>query len=305
MDEFVPHNVYERVFIVFIALLTFAVSTGFISRLTSLMTQLYILTKRDAHQLSLLRNYLRQNGISSKLASRIHRSVKFNLDATKAHVQERAVELLSLASSGLRAELDFERYTRIYNQHRFFRCYIEECPLVMRRICHEGSRINWMSDGETLFAGGENPERPKMYILIEGQLTYICLNGSTAAISKVEGERAWDRCFICEHAVWTTWVHMGLLKSAEYTTICELDVKKFQAVATRFHTADFDPRLYAANYLRLLNTRGEELSDLAMNLSVEEETLLRSVMIRPRSKMNSRATVRSIAPDFMNPLRVG
>eukprot|EP00928_Gymnodinium_smaydae_P018928 TRINITY_DN17212_c0_g1_i1.p1 TRINITY_DN17212_c0_g1~~TRINITY_DN17212_c0_g1_i1.p1 ORF type:complete len:308 (+),score=23.79 TRINITY_DN17212_c0_g1_i1:39-926(+) len=294
MDEFVPHNVYERVFIVFIALLTFAVSTGFISRLTSLMTQLYILTKRDAHQLSLLRNYLRQNGISSKLASRINRSVKFNLDASKARVQERAVELLALASSGLRAELDFERYTLIYSQHRFFRCYIEECPLVMRRICHEGSRINWMSDGETLFAGGENPERPKMYVLTEGKLTYIGLNGRIAVIAKVAGEIASDRCFICEHAVWTTWVHMGLLKSAEYTTICELEVKKLHAAATRFYTADFDPRSYATEYVRFLNSRGDELSDLAMKLTIDEETELTSA-IRPRPKMNNRAHVRSIA----------
>eukprot|EP00928_Gymnodinium_smaydae_P041513 TRINITY_DN28089_c0_g1_i1.p1 TRINITY_DN28089_c0_g1~~TRINITY_DN28089_c0_g1_i1.p1 ORF type:complete len:707 (-),score=46.53 TRINITY_DN28089_c0_g1_i1:308-2428(-) len=279
MDEFVPHNAYERSFVVWIAVLTFAVSTGIISRLTSLMTQLYILSRKEAQQFSLLRTYLRQNGISTKLASRINRSVKFNIDATRARIQERTVELLDLVSDGLRIELDFERYTRVYSLHRFFGCYTEECPLVMRRVCHQGSTIKWLTDGETIFTGGECLEQPKMYVLMDGKLTYIDLCGRTASLTQDGNEPSSERNFICEHAVWTAWIHSGLLKSAQYTTLCELDLQTFHAVATRFDSADFDPRRYASIYLQILNSRRDEVSDLAMMLTMEEEEELCAALI--------------------------
>merc|ERR1719359_452721 len=80
MDEVTPKSLGEHMYAVVVYLSAFWSGAVFVSILTSSMTQWYIIGSQQAQQLSVLRRYLQQNGISKKLALRVQRNAKHSLD---------------------------------------------------------------------------------------------------------------------------------------------------------------------------------------------------------------------------------
>eukprot|EP00931_Biecheleriopsis_adriatica_P032394 TRINITY_DN18904_c0_g1_i1.p1 TRINITY_DN18904_c0_g1~~TRINITY_DN18904_c0_g1_i1.p1 ORF type:complete len:762 (-),score=102.49 TRINITY_DN18904_c0_g1_i1:45-2282(-) len=279
MDEFVPHNLAERLFTVCVTILAFCVSAAVLSRLTSLSTQLYILSQQESEQFAMLRSFLKQNSISMGLSARINRSVRFKLKTRKTIVQVSQVELLDWMSKGLRVEMDFEIFSRVLCYHRFFDRYAEEYPGAMKTICNEAASVSWVSIGDVLFSQGERPSKPRLHVLQQGVLSYTHVQGNITRIDNEEGENFTDpRTFVCEPVLWTTWTHCGALTAETYSMMTEIDAGKFQDVASHFEVADFNVRKYARAYLELLNTR-PVISDLALSLTEEENDLLNESLI--------------------------
>merc|ERR1719272_462921 len=101
MDEFKPNNFRERLFAVLIFLFAFMMSAVCISGLTSSMTRLHILASHQSRQLSILRRYLIQNGISDKLAMRVQRNALHAISEQQRLMGEKHVELLQVISEPL------------------------------------------------------------------------------------------------------------------------------------------------------------------------------------------------------------
>merc|ERR1719265_931650 len=115
----------------------------------------------------------------------------------------------------------------------------------MRKVCHEAMSTLLIATGDVIFNAGEIAGKPKMYIVCSGLLEYIPYNGS---IMQVHSEM-----WLSEGAIWTKWMHRGVLKTVVEGRLCLLSASLFQDIVGCFDHAEFDPRRYAAFYIDHLN----------------------------------------------------
>jgi len=153
-------------------------------------------------------------------------------------------------------ELHFELYHQVMNLHPFFGRYTEECAHVMRKVCHLAVVLIQVGLGDDIFNVGEIPLEPKMYFINSGMLMYEYFE---AQMMVNQGQ------WIAEMTLWTSWMHRGTLSCTGNCRISVLDAAKFQDIVGRFeHPATFEPRLYAAHFVRELNETEGEITDLSI-----------------------------------------
>jgi len=252
-DEIVPQNTGERVYAIGVFLLAFVMASVFVGRLTSSMTQLHMLSRQDAEKFHMLKQYLQKNQISTILTVRVMHNAQHALAETQRFMEESRVELLSLISEPLRVELHFELYSPVLEVHPFFRCFIDACPQVMKRVCHQAMSQLLVSTGDVIFMLGEVPSPPRMFVICSGELSYYPVNG---AVTTVEAGQ-----WLSEATLWTSWTHQGMLKAASDCRLCLLNANKFQELAENFDY-DFDLRSYARAFVHSMNTGLIDASDL-------------------------------------------
>jgi len=247
MDEIVPVGVTERIYAVCISVLAWLAAAAFVSGLTSEMTRLHILASQQARQLSVLTRYLKQCRISDQLSIRVQRNAQHALHEQQRLMPENEVELLHLVSEALREELHFEMYSPVLEVHSFFAVYTNECPQVMRKVCHIAMSTLLISTGDVVFNAGEIPQFPKMYVVCSGTLEYIPLSGNVIEVFAAH--------WLSEAVLWTPWMHRGVLKATSEGRLCLLDAMRFQEIVGCFdHTPQqIDPKHYACNYVKHLN----------------------------------------------------
>mmetsp|Transcript_118053 Transcript_118053/g.220636 ORF Transcript_118053/g.220636 Transcript_118053/m.220636 type:complete len:914 (+) Transcript_118053:152-2893(+) len=260
MDEVTPKNTDERTYTIIVFLGGFVVASLFVSSLTSSMTQLDIIGSKQSQELSVLRRYLFQNGISAKLALRVQRNAQHAILEQQRLMPEESVTLLHNVSEPLRMELHFEMYSEPLKFHPWLSIYTFECPQVMRKVCHIGTAMSSVSFGDVIFNAGEIPAKPKMYFVTNGVLQYESMSGEETEVA--------EGTYIAEATLWTQWMHRGMLTASTDARLCVLDSKKFQEIAGSFHHSmvdpEMDPRAYAAEFVSALNEAkdDDELTDL-------------------------------------------
>mmetsp|Transcript_28758 Transcript_28758/g.52549 ORF Transcript_28758/g.52549 Transcript_28758/m.52549 type:complete len:315 (-) Transcript_28758:232-1176(-) len=230
----------------------------FVSSLTSSMTQLKQMSSHQAQQLSILRRYLRQHRISSRLGLRVQRSAVSALQERQRFMPEDAVQLLKLVSEPLYVEIHSQIYTPLLSVHPFFKAYIQHVPQVMRKVCHSATSFMMVSSGDVIFSAGESPPHPKMYFVVHGSLTYYPFDGVSSGFQELRGGH-----WVAEATLWTEWIHHGLLKAATECRLCVLDAKRFQNIVIQFEHSDFNPKSYATDFIHSLND-AEEVNDLPL-----------------------------------------
>jgi len=260
MDEVKPYNLPERVYAVLTLMAAFMVASMVVSALSSSITRLHILASRQSRQISSLRRYLSQNGISDRLQMRVMRNAQHVMHEQMRMMPESKVELLGLISLPLREELDFEMYHPALDVHPLFAAFSTQCPHVMRRICHEACSALLLSKGDIIFNCGEIPVHPAMYFVVNGSCEYLSVAGALKPVTA--------GTWVAEPCLWTQWVHCGLLRAQENTRLCALDANLFQYVANSFGVGIpgfIDPRTYGENFINNLNyiSKDNSLSDLS------------------------------------------
>lgn len=280
MDEIVPKTFGERMFAILIYLLAFVVAAIFVSGLTSSMTRLVIIGSHQSQQLATLRRYLWQQGISNTLCMRIQRNAAYALSERMKLIPEDKIDLFHFVSEPLKVELHFEIYSPVLSVHPFFFRYIEDCPAVMRKVCHAAVQTMQVSHNDVLFSPGEIPIHPKVYFIKTGLLQYVHLSG--------EEMRVVPKMWVCEAALWTNWIHRGQLTAITDCRLFALDCKKFQDISSSFEHHAFDPKKYAIEFVKDLNTCSQnEITDLPF----EEERMVNGHEMITNDKMHNSVVV--------------
>jgi len=240
-----------------------------VGSITTAMTRLQFIAAHSMEQMTLMNRYLAEHGISSRLAARVHRSVLHALSEQKRNTPESQVELMALLSEPLRIELHYEINGPVLQYHPFFRCYNKTNPAAVRQVCHQAMTFLTLARSDTVFSEGEVPSCPKMFFVLSGRLLYI-REGADAS-SLAQGQWA------AEPALWTKWVHQGVLKAVTDCSLLCLDREQFCHVAHTFRTQDFYPAEYAMEYVDCLNTLDKgSLTDIH-DRSVDIDEILRKV----------------------------
>jgi len=300
MEEVVPCNLSERVFSVLALLLGFLLTAVLVSSLTSEITRLQIASNQNSLQFSVLRRFLADHCVSTRLAVRIQRNARRTLKWQQRNMNEAGVELLRLVSEPLRRELHFEIYSPILAGHPFFSLYIEDFPHVMRKVCHRSASMHLVSAGDVVFSAGEMPNPPKMYFVTSGILEYFTTHGRRDTIHGSNGHAS-ESTWLAEAALWTRWTHRGGLKARSDTRLCEVDAQSFQHIVGEFDHVAWDPRLYATRFVGLINELGPCISDLPVPTTALEEvlgTLRRSPRMSSRLSLSSKKSLASLLPIY-------
>jgi len=262
MDEVKPYNLQERTYCVFVFIVAFMMAAVLTSSLTSSMTRLHMLSTRQSQQLSVLRRFLSDNGVSRVLSARVQRNANHAMMEQQRYQQESNVELLRVISEPLKMELHFEMYSPVLSKHPFFNTYASECPHVMRKVCHRSTSMSLVSSNDIIFNAGELPLNPKMCWVCNGTLSYFSMTEQEFLVK--EGD------WISEGVLWTPWMHRGSLRANADCRLCELDARSFQDIVGQFDHGEFDPKDYAAHFVRKLNDHQGEVTDLHVKFLEEE-----------------------------------
>jgi len=260
-DEIVPQNVAERVYAICAFLVAFVMATVFVGRLTSSITQLHMLSRKDIERFQVLKQYLVKNAISTTLTMRVMHNAQHALSESQRFMEESQVELLAMVSEPLRIELHFELYSPVLAVHPMFRAFIDSAPQVMKKVCHKAMSLLVVSNGDVLYMLGEVPSPPRMFIVCSGELSY---HSSVGAIAFLEAGQ-----WISEATLWTTWTHQGMLKAVSDCRLCVLDATKFVEL-TESYDHDFDIRLYAKTFVNSMNSGEIDATDLPFYEDADE-----------------------------------
>merc|ERR1711918_146203 len=109
---------------------------------------------------------------------------------------------------------------------------------------------------DVVFSKGEKPGQPRMYFVVKGHLEY-------ASHRQQEVD---EGCWVAEPVLWIhAWTHPGALFALGEAKLAALDARSFQDIAERFYDVEvFDPRLYAHDFLNLLNGSLDPVDDLTV-----------------------------------------
>eukprot|EP00928_Gymnodinium_smaydae_P043152 TRINITY_DN28972_c0_g2_i1.p1 TRINITY_DN28972_c0_g2~~TRINITY_DN28972_c0_g2_i1.p1 ORF type:complete len:689 (+),score=141.42 TRINITY_DN28972_c0_g2_i1:113-2179(+) len=272
MDEVRAVNSVERIFAVMLFGICFIMATVFNSHLTSSMTQLHLITSGQAQQLSRLRRYLIQSGISNRLLVSIQRNAKKQLKTL--FISAESVDLLKLISAQLKMEMHVEMYQHILCEHPFFSKYSYDYPHVMRQICDIALSTIRANVEDVIFSLGDLPHPPRMYFVHHGTLDYI---HASAAHTKIKAGTQ-----LAEAALWAHWMHRGDLFACEECELLAFNALEFQKILPRYEHTLFNPWAYAAAFVEAL--RADDLSD-APSINVRElieQTRHRGSVGKPR-----------------------
>lgn len=243
-----PQNFGERVFAIVALLFGFIFAAFVVSSITSSMTRLQIVMARQSTQVSMLNHYLWDNGISAKLALRVQKNAMVAAQSESRNTPEEEIELLALVSEPLQIEMHYEIYCPTLQRHPFFYLYKEHNQPAMRRICHLSISRKCYFAGDVIFHVGEEPQVPRMYFCISGELEYLHSNHGVDMSHPLEGGD-----WMCEYVLWTQWTHCGSLRASTSVSLVALDARQFLEIASQFQTGEFFPFKYAQLFAVALN----------------------------------------------------
>lgn len=241
-----PETVPEFLFYIFSSILGFVAACICVSSITSAMTRLEIAVAQDSRNQALLRQYLSDNNISSKVATRVVQNAQYRVTLQKRKTPEEHIHLLSLVSEPLKIELHFEINLKVLGSHPLFFVYSMLSDGVMRQVCHTAiSRLN-IAKGDILFHAEEVSNVAQMFFVTDGKMKYTHNTG----LMKTLVQRYWA----CEPVVWTNWIFYGTARAKTECTLCVLNVAKFQQL-TRGDARDNQSFVlnYAESFINHLN----------------------------------------------------
>lgn len=223
-------SISERSFAIGIFIFAFLFSSIFVSSITTLMTRLQIIASKQSGQLSSLRRYLHDNGISTSLAVRIIRNAQQAMRTNQRIVALHSVEVLQEVSRSLKIELHFEVHFPTISSHPFFKCYYAANPIGMQKLCHQAVSVHWLSVQDVVFHECETPEKPAMLFVTQGQLVY---HQEGVQKYKILSRGTWA----CEAALWLAVVqHHGTMRVTTESSLLRLEADLFQRMVVHFPT---------------------------------------------------------------------
>lgn len=273
-----PQNVGERVYGILALLFAFMMSAFVVSKVTTSMTRLEIVTARRRENMNQLRAFLVENTVPRKLALRVLHNAQHQLTERARKTPESQIELLGMISESLLVEVHHEMNIIKLNGHPFFHRYDGVSPGLMRQVCHKAvERISLMT-GDVLFCQGEVPVHPLLYFALSNKLCYDHNEEQETMLN--EGEWA------CEALLWCHWIHHGTMVATHHTTVLSLDTAKFQQIVTTSTKYSYDvAKDYGRLFVEMLNTYDqEELSDLETQSSAIEFMVEKAF---PANRVNS------------------
>jgi len=256
----VPHNMGERVYAVVVLLFAVIVFSSLVSSITAAMSRLLQISAFFDKHVSVLRRYLRRHDVPVELTVRIMRYAEHKVHVQKREIQEKDVSLLKVLSRPLHMELIHATLGRVLTIHPFFQVYGHTDTEAIKRVCFEATSSVHLSAGDILFSEATHDDR--IIFLNQGELLYTNLSGNakfrrlTATHSL---EDVSDTCALhphawcCEAALWTDWVHVGMMRAAFDSEVLVIDAPAFAKASSQHYKVMDGVVKYGQGFVKDLN----------------------------------------------------
>eukprot|EP00747_Dinoflagellata_sp_TGD_P136730 gnl/TRDRNA2_/TRDRNA2_175590_c1_seq6.p1 gnl/TRDRNA2_/TRDRNA2_175590_c1~~gnl/TRDRNA2_/TRDRNA2_175590_c1_seq6.p1 ORF type:complete len:306 (+),score=34.07 gnl/TRDRNA2_/TRDRNA2_175590_c1_seq6:24-920(+) len=214
--------------------------SSFVSSITDTLARLRSLKAQQAAQYWLLRRYLREQGVSHGLSTRIFRYITVVIWAQQRHTQQKDVELIDALSKPLKAALQTELCESAITKHKLFK-YLKVHGSVVQALCSSGIKEVIVSLEDMIFNAGVHAT--DMYFLKRGAANYFF---------RGECRSLYSGSWFSEAVLWTPWIHRGDMKCVLDCNLTALDSTTFREVMKK-HTSVLNmPRRYAHAFLEVL-----------------------------------------------------
>lgn len=254
-----PMNNAERIYTVVVLFFCFMISTYIVSSITTSITRIHLISHEQSRHLAALRRYLQDHRITRSLSTRVENNAQFVLAEQKRTAPESSIELLKVISEPLLVELHFEVNFEVIACHPFFYLYYEVNASAIRQMCHSAASHLSLFRGDVLFHNTEVPALPRMFFPVSGELAYTQEGHQETTVHAHQ--------WLCEHVLWTQWVHVGVLKAVSDSRLLTLDAAAFQKIVTTAgHTEELaNYAIFFVKWLNKCQQRKEPISDIGEN----------------------------------------
>eukprot|EP00448_Togula_jolla_P038783 CAMPEP_0170635714 /NCGR_PEP_ID=MMETSP0224-20130122/37377_1 /TAXON_ID=285029 /ORGANISM="Togula jolla, Strain CCCM 725" /LENGTH=336 /DNA_ID=CAMNT_0010965249 /DNA_START=30 /DNA_END=1037 /DNA_ORIENTATION=+ len=242
-----PQNIPERAVAVMVLVLGLVVFSSIVSSITAAMNSLKSITARYNRQRWVLRRFLREQGISPELITRV---TVYSDNIIKPRLREVSlsdVELLKLLPRSLYMDVVLELNDQDIEVHPFFRALHVTNRVVMQKVCNVALQQVVLSEGDVLFSLGETAH--SMFFVKSGEMKYARLRHNHTW----EREQLEKKHWFCEAVLWTAWVHQGNMRANSDSELSAVDSLKLQEVCLN-HGAELPiARRYGCAFVRGMN----------------------------------------------------
>lgn len=257
-----PENSVERIFAICCLLWAFVSMSTFISGLTSAVMQLRQLSEVKDRQFWLLRAYLMEGSVPTKLSVRITNYCQHAWAMRGKRSQEKSVELLHLLSSSLRMELKVALFAPRLTHHAFFMLIQITAPSTIRSTCDTAVTQCEVTQGDDLFMSGEDALH--MFFTQRSEMSY------KIRANKLEGELITSTDWVCEACLWTHWVYRGTLTAVCDSLATAVESVSFGKILTLSPEARPEAMAYAKSFINGINREPPwKLNDLYTSSLIE------------------------------------
>ncbi|CAK0856261.1 unnamed protein product [Prorocentrum cordatum] len=257
-----PEGSSQRMFALVVVFLFFVAAAMFVSRITTSMTRLHILSSHQSKQFAELHRFLIDHRISRELAMRVHRNAEHALAMQKRNAPDSSIELFQMVSLDLQVDVHYEVHSPVLLQHPFFRNFMEVNSAAVRMICHTGASNFIQSPGDIVFSNGETPVLPRMLFVVEGSLYYT---------RQRERKDVKEGQWLCEAVLWTRWTHCGTLMARSDCRMLSITAQAFHKACEKFPS--LHPGEYADQFVHHLNEYLDDLTDMRLSDAQVESML--------------------------------
>eukprot|EP00927_Polykrikos_kofoidii_P034813 TRINITY_DN2944_c0_g1_i3.p1 TRINITY_DN2944_c0_g1~~TRINITY_DN2944_c0_g1_i3.p1 ORF type:complete len:902 (-),score=114.34 TRINITY_DN2944_c0_g1_i3:217-2826(-) len=257
-------TVSERLLSIIVSLCALGGGGVFISSITNTMALLEAHRTMRTRKLAIVREYVKENHISTSLAVRTKKYVEESVDRKLR--EQNAADLVSLVPSGLLAELHREAWSPTICNHHQFRLLSVNHPKTLCNLCNQAFREIVANASELVF--GVCDPCTCMFFIRAGELRYSQLEELSDDCSP-EGtesiyveEKILPGQWLSEPSLWTRWENQGNLKPAKDSTILVLHMEPFVIEIQSHERVLVEIADYCKRFIQCMNM----LRDLSDNL---------------------------------------
>jgi hypothetical protein len=221
------------------------------------------LNNAKSKQFWLLRRYLSESGISRELAMRVQHYCDHAWIVREGKLQEKQVEVLTLLSNTLRAELRAAMYEPSLSLHPLFVLIGKLSPDTLRLLCDTGVSMSHFNKGDSLFTRGQTCS--SMYLMKRGRLLYDLDEADTPPEEVDMSANNW----ISEAVLWTAWIHLGTMHMLEDCNVLAVSADAFAQYVQGCPEGRAEASNYARSFMVNINRDKWKASDLYHSPLVE------------------------------------
>lgn len=251
-------NTGERAFTIVVLVSGLVIFSSFVSSITASMTQIRNMSDSKTEQFWLLRRYLRQRNVPSHLSFRVLRYVEYACREQSHLVKQERVAVLTTLSDQLRGELMYEISFSVLLGHPLFEHLSKASAHTMHRLSSVAFSQKSLAAKDELFTAGVSCST--MHTVVSGELLY---KKAYYVGRDASDQIALAQDWLCEPAMWTSWITLGVARALTECKLIVINVEKFEAELKTDALAWTLLQDYAMMYVQWLNGRScGHLSDI-------------------------------------------
>eukprot|EP00927_Polykrikos_kofoidii_P034815 TRINITY_DN2944_c0_g1_i5.p1 TRINITY_DN2944_c0_g1~~TRINITY_DN2944_c0_g1_i5.p1 ORF type:complete len:896 (-),score=131.20 TRINITY_DN2944_c0_g1_i5:23-2614(-) len=292
-------TVSERLLSIIVSLCALGGGGVFISSITNTMAELQAHRRMRSRKLAVLREYIKDNFISTEMSVRAKKYVEQSIDRKLR--EQNAAELVAMVPASLLTDLRREAWVPTISHHKHFDHLCSKHSKTVWNLCSDALKEFDVNSSEMVFSCGD--PCTCMFFIKAGELKYSWQiesreesKGTSWGLGDIseEGDKM-RRCveenifstqWLSEPALWTSWENQGDLEVTVDSTILLVQMEGFVMEIQRHPRVLVDVVAYCRHFLKCLNKQLQLTDNLPPSFADEEAPSRQWKLFRKGSTMS-------------------